>query len=182
MTFSQLSPAAASGCCPERLVLLAHGCADQVLALQRLAGPRLAKALDLHWAGFPDAADPADPDALLTDLPGGLVSLPLDPGQTLTAGGHWAEVLGAWRQPALVLVTAVQAASGVPAASAALLRQQGVPLVGLVQWGGPWEAERRRREGLPWLGWLTADGQPDTAALDDQAAALAAAVRLRWRG
>lgn len=179
MTFSHRSPAAAAGLCPERLVLLAHGCADQVLALQHQAGPRLAWALDLPWAGFPDASDPA---ALLSDLPAGLVPLPLDPGQTLSAGGHWAEALGAWRQPALVLVTVAQASSGVPAASAALLRQHGVPLVGLVQWGGPWEAERRRREGLPWLGWLTADDQPATADLDDQAAALAAAVRLRWPG
>jgi hypothetical protein len=179
MTFSQLPPAAAGGCCPEKLVLLAHGSADQVLALQRLAGPRLAKALDLPWAGCSDAGDPS---ALLADLPAGLVALPLDPGQTLSAGEHWAEALGAWRQPALVVVTAVQASSGVPAASAALLRQQGVPLVGLVQWGGPWEAERRRREGLPWLGWLTADDQPARADLEDQAAALAAAVRLRWRG
>ncbi|WP_053068375.1 hypothetical protein [Synechococcus sp. GFB01] len=81
-----------------------------------------------------------------------------------------------------MLVTAVQASCGVPAASAALLRQQGVPLVGLVQWGGPWEAEWRRREGLPWLGWLTADDQPAVADLEDQAAALATALQLRWRG
>lgn len=47
-----------------------------------------------------------------------------------------------------------------------------VPLVGLAQWGAPWEADLRRRDGLPWLGWL------DAAGSDER---LAAAAALRWR-
>jgi hypothetical protein len=30
-----------------------------------------------------------------------------------------------------------------------------VPLAGLVQWGGAWDGDARRGDGLPWLGRLT---------------------------
>jgi hypothetical protein len=68
--------------------------------------------------------------------------------------GSWAEALGAWRQPTVLLIPAAAAASGPAAAYHALLKLQGVPLLGLIQWGGPWQAGDRRRDGLPWLGWL----------------------------
>ena len=102
----------------------------------------------------------------------GLVPLPIDPGLPLEGGaGHWAEALGAWRQPALLLLAGEQLNSGLPAAMTALLLQWRVPLLGLVQADGPWEAPARRGDGLPWLGNL--DG---AEGLD-----LALALELRWR-
>jgi hypothetical protein len=82
--------------------------------------------------------------------------------------------VGAWRQPALLLLDVDQQESGLPAAMTALLRQAAVPLVGLVQWGLPWQGGLRRRDGLPWLGVLPAAGE----AGEDLALALPAALRL----
>lgn len=169
MTFS--GPAAT----PASLVVLAHGPAWQVRALLEQAGPQLAAALALPWAGVLDAAEPS---AALAHLPAGLAGLPQDPGRSLETGGHWAELLGAWRQPVVVLLTAEQVEWGQAAASTALLTQQAVPLLGLVQWGEPWSGERRRREGLPWLGWLAA---PWVAGADPgQGLGLREAARQRW--
>jgi hypothetical protein len=36
----------------------------------------------------------------------------------------------------------------------ALLHSDGVPLVGVLQLGEPWQPEQRRVDGLPWLGCL----------------------------
>tara|TARA_E500000178_G_scaffold113969_2_gene113934 strand:- start:4077 stop:4565 length:489 start_codon:yes stop_codon:yes gene_type:complete len=64
----------------------------------------------------------------------------------------WAPLLAAWRVPAL-LVLPDAARMGVDAAlHAALLEQQGVPLLGLLQVGGDWDAPQRRADALPWLG------------------------------
>lgn len=169
MTFS--GPAAT----PASLVLLAHGPAGPVRALLEQAGPQLAAALALPWAGLLDAAEPS---AALAHRPAGLAGLPQDPGCSLETGGHWAELLGAWRQPAVVLLTAEQVAWGQAAASTALLTQQAVPLLGLVQWGEPWDRRRRRREGLPWLGWLLP--QWAVGADPEQGLPLREAARLRW--
>jgi hypothetical protein len=94
--------------------------------------------------------------------------LPFDPGLVLQGFGHWAEALGAWRQPVLLLLTAEQLQTGLPAAMAALLAQWKVPLAGLVQAGGLWQPDLRRGDGLPWLGTL---GEPSS---------LAPALALRW--
>ena len=137
------------------LVLLACGTPPQISALQAAAAPPLARALKLQLA----PALPADPDplaqaslaALQADL---LVPLSQDPGRTVVDGGHWAELLGAWRQPCLLLIGVEQLDSGVAAATTALLRQWQVPLLGLVQWQGPWNPQARLADQLPWLGWL----------------------------
>lgn len=154
------------------LVLLGHGPAGQVRALLHHAGPGLAAALAQPWSGLLEGEDPAA--ALQAGRPG-LVALARDPGQSLANGGHWAEALGAWRQPVLVLLTAEQVGWGLATASAALLRQHDVPLLGLVQWGQAWDGDLRRREGLPWLGWWA--GDPDGA----EAAVLRQALRVRGR-
>lgn len=165
---------------PAGLVVVAHGPAEQVQGRLEQAAPELAAALALPWAGFLDAAEP---HVALAALPAGLVALPVDPGRSLATGGHWAEALGAWRQPAVALLSVDQVDAGWAAASAALLAQQGVPLLGLVQWGGPWDGPLRRREPLPWLGWL--EPVPATAAPDGDAPGLRLALRqaaqLRWR-
>ena len=158
---------------PRSLVLVATGPAAAVVALQHPLGPLLARAL-----GMPLSAplDPQDPQRALAGLAAQgpcLVPLPVDPGLPLNGAGHWAEALGAWRQPVLLLLAGEQLESGLPAAMVALLHQWQVPLVGLVQGDGAWDPEARRGDGLPWLGGL----DPATG----EAGTLAAALALRWR-
>ena len=50
-----------------------------------------------------------------------------------------------------------------------------MPLLGLIQWGGPWLAADRRRDGLPWLGWLADPQGPSSQGLGSQAASPAPA-------
>jgi hypothetical protein len=132
------------------------------------------------------AADPqADPQAamaqLASDAQGWLLPLGLDPGAVLAQPGCWSEALGAWRQPVLLQLPAAEAESGLARAYTALLTAAGVPLVGLVQLGGPWQPERRRVDGLPWLGWLPAE-MPLAGSLEEEAAeALRLHLLARWQ-
>jgi hypothetical protein len=167
-----------SGVLPASLLLLAAGPPEPQSRLLEEAAPALATALGLALGARLDPGDPVSQLAALQRparaagaLPR-LIPLPIDPGRTLADGSCWAEAVGAWRQPALLLLGADQQESGLAAAMTALLRQTAVPLVGLVQWGLPWQAALRRRDGLPWLGALAA-GEPDALAL-----ALPAALRL----
>ncbi len=191
---------------PPRLVLVAAGPPESVSALLQQAAPALARVLGAGLgpglAGAAGRGDPAEELAAL--LAGGppvdqlpseqapsdrsaprpvLVPLLVDPGLSLEDGSCWAEALGAWRQPTVVVLGAGQLRSGLPAAMTALLRQAAVPLAGLVQWGLPWEPERRRREALPWLGALdsiSGDGARavEAAHSHDQGRHLALALRL----
>lgn len=143
-----------------------------------LVARRLARALALPHRPI---ADPGSPDRQLQQLQaseaGWLASLPLDPGQTLPDGSSWAEALGAWCQPTLVILGAQQLSSGAAASTTALLRQWRVPLLGLVQWGGAWKADLRRRDGLPWLGRL----EEGTAGEGSEATSdLVALLQQRW--
>mgnify|MGYP000185573420 CR=1 FL=1 len=160
------------------LVLVGAGAAAAVAALQAEAGPPLALALDLPW-GKPLAIEqPPQSLASLAEQGPGLVPLPLDPGLVLQGFGHWAEALGAWRQPVLLLVppaASAGAAAGAARAYHALLQAAGVPLLGLVQVQGTWQPEQRRCDGLPWLGWLAPEGDPEPHV------ALRAAATARWR-
>ncbi|MEB3256982.1 MAG: hypothetical protein VKN83_01560 [Cyanobacteriota bacterium] len=142
------------------------------------AARRLARALALPHRPI---SDPHSPDRQLQLLQasgeGWLASLPLDPGQALPDGSTWAEALGAWCQPTLVILGAQQLSSGAAASSTALLRQWRVPLLGLVQWGGTWKGDLRWRDGLPWLGrleegaaWEGSDATSDLVGL----------LRQRW--
>ncbi len=119
------------------------------------AAPSLAAVFELPLLLLEDREPPAGQlAALAAAAPPRLLGLPVDPGRILGDGSHWAEALGAWRQPTVVLLPAAALSSGAPAAVVALLRQWRVPLLGLVQDGGDWEGGLRRRDGLPWLGWL----------------------------
>ncbi len=139
------------------LVLVATGGPSEVA--ERLARTAAAVAAALSLPLLPDLAPLQVPDLALEALVGGpspvgLACLGVDPGMALADGLPWAQTLGAWRQPTLLLVEAHQLAAGTAAATTALLRQHGVPLMGLIQWSGHWQAELRRRDGLPWLGGL----------------------------
>ena len=165
------------------LVLVAPG----GLATPAFSGPepgpaeRLAALLGLRRLPLAlSAAD--DPSVVLQGLSrepsGWLLPLSLDPGQDLAVPGCWAEALGAWRQPVLLLVPPVAsagAAAGAARAYHALLQAAGVPLLGLVQVQGTWQPEQRRCDGLPWLGWLAPEGDPEPDV------ALRAAATARWR-
>jgi hypothetical protein len=160
------------------LLLVGLGLRRELELLAAVAG-RLAAA---EGVALRELAGSDDPDAGLAALTAGaagpwLAALPLDPGLPLARGGSWAEALGAWRQPCLLVVRGEQMETGLPAAGAALLERWRVPLAGLVQVGGDWQPSERRRDGLAWLGWLPESGAENEAAM----AALQQVLRGRWR-
>lgn len=179
MTVSEGCGSGAAG-----LVLVAVG--SQPALQDRLVAAAERLGTLSGWPRQPLASD-RPPCEALAALPQGrntqgppawIAPLPVDPGLGLVAGGSWAESLGAFRQPTALVLDGAQLACGWPAAATALLRQEGVPLVGLIQLGGEWEPERRRGDGLPWLGWLDgADGEPA-----EYGHAVIAALAHRWRG
>ncbi|EAQ74012.1 hypothetical protein WH5701_10255 [Synechococcus sp. WH 5701] len=166
---------------PLRLVLVGAAAADAAAGVEdaasRLAALIGVSALPPLVAVSTDGSDVAV-DLLMAELSGRggswLVPLPQDPGRLQPWGGRWSELLGAWRQPTVLLIEAPQADAGLPAACTALLQCCGVPLLGLIQWGGLFDREARRRDGLPWLGVLA---QGDSADAD---ADLALCLRRRW--
>ncbi|MFM7087462.1 MAG: hypothetical protein ACKOXO_10800 [Cyanobium sp.] len=137
----------------------------QVRALPGHLPPRTALAALL-------APEPSDGSSWLAPL---LV----DVGLPLPEGGTWAEALGAWRQPTLLVIAGPQLSCGLAAAGTALLRQWRVPLLGLLQWGGAWDPGARRADGLPWLGWLPAEAHSTEAEL--AALGVIEALTLAWR-
>lgn len=146
----------------------------------RAAALQLAAQLRIPARGLDGDADPpAALAALQAEAGPWLTALAADPGAWLGPTGRWCELLGAFRQPTLVVVGAAEVAGGGPAATAALLERAGVPLAGLIQWGGPWEPGVRRAEGLPWLGWLATEPATDGDAPDP---GLLPALLLRWQG
>ena len=175
------SPIAAPSTPPLRLVLVGAAAAAAASGVEEAAG-LLADLIGVR-ALPPLLADTDQPghvgvDALMAQLGGRdgawLVPLPQDPGRLQPWGGRWSELLGAWRQPTALLIEAHQADGGLPAASTALLQHCGVPLLGLIQWGGCFDAQARRRDGLPWLGALA---QADTTEAN---AVLSVSLRQRW--
>ena len=101
-----------------------------------------------------------------------------DAAQLGSGGGSWLEALADWRTPVLLLTVAEAdgSVSGSAAAWNALCRQVKVPLLGLVQLQGPWDAAARRRDGLPWCGWIPRTNEPDR---DEALVALAEVIRRR---
>ncbi len=174
-----MKEAVAAATSPGGLLLVGLGSRQDLTLLTSLAG-RLADAERLT---LEEVVDPGNPDASLAALgcaagrSDWLAALPLDPGLPLVRGGRWAEALGAWRQPCLLVLSEAQMDTGLPAAGTALLEHWRVPLVGLLQLGGAWKPQERRRDGLPWLGWLPTSPDGDPEAL----AALQPVLRLRRR-
>ncbi|MCP9832731.1 MULTISPECIES: hypothetical protein [unclassified Cyanobium] len=163
------------------LLLVGLGLRRELEGLAPLAA-RLAAAEAMALRQLARAKDPDASLAALTNEATGpwLAALPLDPGLPLARGGSWAEALGAWRQPCLLVMRGEQMATGLPAAGAALLAQWRVPLAGLVQMGGDWQPLKRRRDGLPWLGWLPDAGEASGEG-EAAMAALQQVLRSRWR-
>lgn len=163
------------------------------LVTRQLAALLERPVLRLETQSSPDAAQAALAEQGLACGAGWLAGLEIDVGLPLADGRCWAEALGAWRQPALLVVASDQLQGGQPAAATALLRYWQVPLLGLLQWDGTWQAEARRRDGLPWLGHLSAPQPAPGAgagvatpllgcdADGDSGPALAAALSLRWQ-
>ncbi len=86
-----------------------------------------------------------------------LQPLAVPAAQDLGAASCWAELLGAWRLPTCLLVSDAERCDGVARSQVILLQHYRVPLLGVIQCGGTWRAEERRRDGLPWLGTLCED-------------------------
>ncbi|MBW4531461.1 MAG: hypothetical protein KME02_12330 [Aphanothece saxicola GSE-SYN-MK-01-06B] len=163
------------------LLLLGLGLRQELEGLAAVAA-RLAAAEGVPLRPLAGADDPDVGLAALTAVPGPwLTALPLDPGLPLARGGSWAEALGAWRQPCLLVLRSEQMATGLPAAGTALLQHWRVPLAGLVQVGGDWQPAMRRRDGLPWLGWLPDSGEESGEEAEAAMAALQQVLRGSWR-
>ncbi|MEB3176731.1 MAG: hypothetical protein VKJ87_03930 [Synechococcus sp.] len=64
----------------------------------------------------------------------------------------WCELWAAWRLPVVLALPCSERIAAEAALHEALLQRRGVPLLGLLQVGGGWEATQRRRDALPWLG------------------------------
>jgi len=178
---AQPPPSAAEAPPQPRLILVSLGTssdpAGPATLLPRVA-QRLSGATGLPLRSIPQPHSPPQALADLLIAPGPwLAPLPLDFGLAL-AQGSWAEALGAWRQPTLLVVDQAQLGSGIPAAATALLERWSVPLVGLLQWGGSWDVSARRRDELPWLGLL---GDPQGSDPEGDPAAGLLLSWSRWR-
>lgn len=108
------------------------------------------------------------PHAALQTLsvqPPSLVRLCGDPGRLGADGQSWLDAMGAWRMPTLLLASPLGdgAMPGTVPAYLALCESRRIPLLGLVQLGGDWQGQERRRDGLPWCGWLAEGSQPEAA-------------------
>ncbi|MFM7267708.1 MAG: hypothetical protein ACKOZT_03850 [Cyanobium sp.] len=169
---------------PPQLVLLTLGASadpDGPARLLPVVAERLGALSGLPLQTIPEEGSPQAALAALHGCAGPwLAPLRVDPGLPLP-GGHWAGALGAWRQPCLLVMPPSRLATGLPAAGHALLVRCGVPLAGLIQWGGSWDAGERRDDGLPWLGWLEAREPTEPDQPTDADAALLAALQRRWR-
>lgn len=177
-------PSALAGSPPvPRLVLASLALSDPGVVLTAVA-ERLGALTGLPVRAIERADAPAEALAALTGPAGAwLAPLPLDVG-VVQRQGSWAEALGAWRQPTVLVLEASQLSSGLPAAATALLRHWQVPLVGLLGWGdnqgtpqdpsaASWNPELElsgqpglfrqldqgpgQGDGLPWLGSLVSD-------------------------
>ena len=164
---------------PELVVASAGGAPAATLA----ASQRLAALLALPLVPWPETGTTTSRLVAQAERGGPwLAPLLQDPGLWLEPDGRWADALGAWRQPTLLLVEgSVAEAGGRAAAYSALLEGCGVPLVGLVQWGGDWDRQARRREGLAWLGALSPLSEPAAGSDDEeQELDLVRALWLAW--
>lgn len=65
----------------------------------------------------------------------------------------WVEAFAAFRLPTLLALAGGPRLGAEAALHQALLSQRRVPLLGLLQVGGDWQPQQRRREPLPWLGY-----------------------------
>lgn len=128
----------------------------------REACTALADCWGLHLSHISEGESPL---TLLSDPSSqqGLVRLSGDAARQRPEGGSWLDALADWRHPLLLLVTGEPdgGVAGSAAAYTALCRQLGAPLIGLVQIGAQWNRLQRRRDGLPWIGWIPAAGDPE---------------------
>ena len=76
----------------------------------------------------------------------------------------WAEAVAAWRLPTLLLIPAGERLRAEAALYYALLQQQQVPVLGLLQVGEPWHPADRQGDALPWLGCWNPDEPQELAA------------------
>ena len=74
------------------------------------------------------------------------------------------EMLALRQQPVAILVPAREdgVIPGTAPSYTALCKELRVRLIGLVQLGGPWKPDERRRDGLPWCGWI-----PEVSPISD---------------
>ena len=102
------------------------------------------------------------PGSTIQDLAsGGERLLLLSDGAELV---DWVEAIAAWRLPTLLLIPAGERLRAEAALHYALLIQQQVPVLGLLQVGGPWHPTDRQGDAMPWLGCWNPDEPKELAA------------------
>ena len=105
------------------------------------------------------------PDAVLSICAeaASLLRLNGDAARFHPCGGSWLSALADWRLPVLLLTPGESdgGVAGAAAAWVALCHQLGVPLLGITQLGGAWHRQARRRDGLPWCGWIPEAQHPE---------------------
>ena len=127
-------------------------------------------------------AEGQSPDPSLVNLmasPPSLIRLAGDPGSLHHEGNSWMDALAAWKCPVILLGSPRPdgVMPGTIPAFTSLCETRGMVLLGLIQLGGPWLPEVRKRDGLPCLGWLS-DSRLDRNRPDQCDAAVEAVDRL----
>lgn len=127
-------------------------------------------------------AEGQSPDPSLVNLmasPPRLIRLAGDPGSLHHEGSSWMDALAAWKCPVILLGSPRPdgVMPGTIPAFTSLCETRGMVLLGLIQLGGLWLPEVRKRDGLPWLGWLS-DSRLDRNRPDQCDAAVEAVDRL----
>ena len=72
------------------------------------------------------------------------------------SGISWMDGLSDWKQPVILMVEPIPSGElpGSATAYASLCKMLSIPLIGLVQLGGVWKPTLRRRDCLPWCGYI----------------------------
>ena len=99
------------------------------------------------------------PNSVFKSLPknDALFHLTGDSAVSFPDGGNWLESLGAWRKPIILMVLPTSSGEipGLAAAYFSLAKSLFVPVIGMVQLGGVWDANQRSLDGLPWCGCIS---------------------------
>ncbi len=116
-------------------------------------------SLSSFWGGgFRQFSSEDLPNNLIDSIQNddGLTQLLGDAAKAQLDGGSWLEALGAWRVPTILFALASSDGTvhGVASAYVALCKELSVPLIGIIQLGGSWDAGKRTLDGLPWCGWI----------------------------
>ena len=123
---------------------------------------KVSKTLSIHWGvELLRVSTNQSPNEIIGSLPKEniLVEMIGDVAMLHSSGSTWMEALGAWKAPVILFVSPNSSGKipGIAAAYVSLCKNLSVPLIGIVQLGGPWNQYERRLDSLPWCGLIPID-------------------------